>query len=279
MSVRLPPGDPRRDDELFDRLGRGEPVDGGEVERLLFHWRSAMPSAGPTDERLLDAVTAAVARPSRDRGRWRRAGATVAAALVVTCGGLTAVAAQAGPDSPLWPVTELVFGGIAESRVALERADGALRDARTAVDQGRIPDATRLLAHADHLADKVDEPTAERIREDVAELRERLGPAGRSSKATRNAGVHTSSVAPATSTTDEDEDRRTNTAPDDDDAPNAAQPSDRPSSTGRSKPSKPSYSSPDPSTTPSRGNSGGSGDDDDDDDGDFGGDPDGMTGH
>lgn len=174
MSVRLPFGGARRDDdELLDRLGRGEPVDGGEVERMLSDWRASMPTAGPTDDRLLDAVTAAVSRPPRRRLRKVTAG--VAAAALLSGGALTAVAAQAGPDSPLWPVTEVVFGGLAESRAALENADLALRDARTAVGQGRIPDATRLLAQADELANKVTEPAAaDRIRDDVATLRAQL---------------------------------------------------------------------------------------------------------
>lgn len=177
MSVRMPPGSGRRDDdELLDRLGRGEPVDGGEVERLLYHWRSSLPTASATDDRLLDAVTTAIARPTTGHGRLRKVTAGAAVAALLAAGGVTAAASQAGPDSPLWPVTELVFGGVAESRAAVARADGALRDARTAADEGRIPEATRLLAHADQLADKVDEPTAaDRIRDDVAAIRERLG--------------------------------------------------------------------------------------------------------
>lgn len=176
MSVRLPFGGARRDDdELLDRLGRGEPVDDGEVERMLSSWRTSMPTAGPTDERLLDAVTATVARPPRRRGRMRKVTAGVAAAALITGGALTAVAAQAGPNSPLWPVTELVFGGLAESRAAFESADHALRDARTALDQGRIPEATRLLARADQLAARVAEPAAaDRIRDDIAALRAQL---------------------------------------------------------------------------------------------------------
>jgi hypothetical protein len=181
VSVRLPSGGGsqdgagREDDELLDRLGRGEPVEGGEVERMLWQWRASMPSAGAADDRLLDAVTTAIARPAGLHRRLRKAAASAAVLAVLGGGGLTAAAAQAKPDSPLWPVTELVFGGIAESRVAAQRADGALRDARTAVEQGRLPEATRLLAHADQLADKVHEPTAaDRIRDDVAAIRERL---------------------------------------------------------------------------------------------------------
>ncbi|GAB3448186.1 hypothetical protein [Actinophytocola sediminis] len=200
MSIRLPPGDAGRDDDEFlDRLGRGEPVDGDEVERMLSTWRASMPTAGPTDERLLDAVTTAIARPARGRGRMRKATVTVAAAALLTGGGLTAVATQAGPGSPLWPVTELVFGGLAESRAAVDRADGVLRDARTAVDQGRLPEAARLLAHADKLADEVAEPSAaERIRDDVAAIRERLTPHVADAPSRSDASRGTESSTPTT---------------------------------------------------------------------------------
>jgi hypothetical protein len=176
VSVRLPSGGERRDDdEMLDRISRGEPAEDGDVERMLFTWRASMPSAGPTDDRLLDAVTAAVARPRRDHLRWRGAVAAVAAVAVLTGGALTAVAAQAGPTSPLWPVTELVFGSIAESRVALDRCDNTLDDAKVAADEGRVSEATRLLDHADALADKVDEPgAAGRIRDAIADLRAQL---------------------------------------------------------------------------------------------------------
>jgi hypothetical protein len=176
VSVRLPSGGGRGDDdELLDRLGRGEPVEGGDVERMLSTWRASMPIAGPTDDRLLSAVTAAVTRPRRTNRRLSRTVATATAAAVLVGGTVTVVAAQAGPDSPLWPVTELVFGGLAESRAAQAQADDTLQQARTAVDEGRVLEATRLLAQADELADKVDEPgAADRIRAAIADLRAQL---------------------------------------------------------------------------------------------------------
>lgn len=176
MSVRLPPDNPRRDDEdhLLDRLGRGEHADDDEAERLLSGWRVTMPSAGPTDDRLLAAVTAAVAAPRTRRRRMSRAVTATAATVLLAAAGITA-AAQAGPDSPLWPVTRLVYGHLAESRAATQNADLALRDARTALDQGRYPDATRLLAHADELTSRVDEPAAaDRLRDGIADLRATL---------------------------------------------------------------------------------------------------------
>lgn len=181
MSVRLPSGGDRRDDdELLDRVGRGEPVYGGDVERMLSSWRASMPAAGPADERLLDAVSAAVARPRRaHRHRKTKVTAGLVATALIVGGGVAAAAAQAGPGSPLWPVTELVFGGLAESRAALDSADDTLRAAKTAAEQGRIPEANRLLAEADELAEKVAEPAAaDRLRDDIATVRERLRDVG-----------------------------------------------------------------------------------------------------
>ncbi|MCT2581653.1 hypothetical protein [Actinophytocola gossypii] len=178
MSVRGPFGDSRwEDDELLDRIGRGEHGDlqaEGEVARMLAGWRAGMPTAGATDERLLNAVTAAVARPPRRR-RSTKVTAVAAAAAVLAAGGVTVAAAQARPGSPLWPVTEVVFAGRAESRAAVEDADDVLADARTAVDQGRIPEATRLLDRADEYAAKVDEPAAaDRLRDDIESIRDLL---------------------------------------------------------------------------------------------------------
>ena len=96
----------------------------------------------------------------------------MAASVVIVCGGVTVAAANARPDSPLWPVTRFVYGNLADSRVALDDADRAVADARTAATAGRFPEAARLLASADRLADKVTEPqAAQRLRRDIAEVR------------------------------------------------------------------------------------------------------------
>ena len=161
----------RKDDRLLDRLGRGEPGDpaGDDVEAMLAGWRRSLPIAGPPDAHLLAAVTATEPRQAR---RMVRASLGVAASVVLVCGGVAVAAADAGPDSPLWPVTRLVYGNVAESRLALDGANHAVSDARTAAGQGRYPDAARLLATADTLADKVDEPgAAQRLRSDIAAVR------------------------------------------------------------------------------------------------------------
>jgi hypothetical protein len=168
----------RHDDLLLDRLGRGEPVaaaDDGDVEAMLAAWRRSLPVAGPPEPELLAAVTNRTARPRR---RLVRAAVSVAASFALVAGGLTFAAAYAGPDSPLWPVTRIVYGDAAASRAALDDATQAVAGARTAAGQGRYRDATRLLAAAATLADKVAEPAARRrLRDDIAAVRGML-PAG-----------------------------------------------------------------------------------------------------
>ncbi|OLF14647.1 hypothetical protein [Actinophytocola xanthii] len=177
MSVRLPseddPDTPGQDADLLDQPDRGEPTEDGEVELMVSRWRTT-PPASPTDARLLEAVTATVAAP-RDRRRFPKLTAAVAASALLAVGGITAAAAHAGPDSPLWPITQLVFGDLAESRTAAQSADDTLREARTAAHDGDAAEAARLLARADDLTNRVAEPTvANRLREAIADLRHLL---------------------------------------------------------------------------------------------------------
>ncbi|HWM03124.1 MAG TPA: hypothetical protein VNP92_12405, partial [Actinophytocola sp.] len=188
----------REDDLLLDRLGQGEPTDlfGSQhpladdaVEAMLASWRATLPAADPPDQRLVDAVVAAVApTPVRKGRRLVRASLGAAATVALLGGGVAVAAAYAGPDSPLWPVTQLVYTDVAESRAAQHGASRAVTDARTAADQHRYTDAAKLLAEADLLVDKVDEPgEAGRIRADIATVRDRL-PADASDPSSGGAG-------------------------------------------------------------------------------------------
>ncbi len=162
----------RRDDRLLDRVGRGAPADGDEAEAMLAAWRQTLPVPGPPGDTLLAAVTAPPARPKR---RVARTSLGIAASVALVTGGITVAAAYAGPSSPLWPVTRFVYSGAAESRLALDSADQAVSDARTAARQRRFPEAARLLATADRLADKVTEPGPEhQLRTDIAGVRDLL---------------------------------------------------------------------------------------------------------
>ncbi|HEY7594381.1 MAG TPA: hypothetical protein VH969_14610 [Actinophytocola sp.] len=185
----------RNDDRLLDRIGRGErirPRDEGDIEAMLSAWRLGLPIVGPPDSRLLDAVTG----PPRRRAKRRAARASVgiAASVAMLSGGVMTAAAYANPDSPLWPVTRIVYGDMAQSRIALDNANRAVADARTAADDGRYDEAKQLLAAADDLADKVDDPdSADRLRADIAKMRSALPPDPRS-KDTPAAGKPTASL-------------------------------------------------------------------------------------
>jgi hypothetical protein len=163
----------REDDRLLDRLGRGEPVRGDDVEAMLAAWRRTLPAAGPPEPPLLAAVT----RKPAPKRRLTRTSVGIAASFVLVGGGVTTAAAFAQPDSPLWPVTRFVYGDLADSRQALAGANHAVSDARTAIEQGRYADAARLLATADALADDVDSAEATQLREEISGMRDRL-PAG-----------------------------------------------------------------------------------------------------
>lgn len=184
------------DDRLLDRIGRGERLrTHDDVAAMLSAWRLELPAAGPPDPRLIDAVTG----PSRRRARRRaaRTSVSIAASVAVLSGGIMVAAAYANPDSPLWPVARIVYGDLAESRIALDNANQAVAEARTAVDQGRYADALRLLAAAGDLAEQVDDPVAaDRLHEDIAKVRRTLPPDKRSEQGPAGRPTESLGVAP-----------------------------------------------------------------------------------
>lgn len=165
--------DPVDDDLLLDRLGRGEPVaDTGTVAAMLAEWRATLPDSAPVDEKLLAATMALAPAPAppvrRTARRFARLSLGIASGVILACGGTAVAAAHAGPGSPLWPITQLLYGDKAESRTAVEAAGQVVADARVAAEQGRFGDAARLLDDATALLPKIHEP------EDVQRLRAQL---------------------------------------------------------------------------------------------------------
>lgn len=160
------------DDLLFDQLGRGEqPAERDDLVAALAEWRAALPDAGPTDDEL-DAAAVSAVRRSRRTARWARRSLVLATAGLLTFCGLTAAAHSAGPASPLWPVTTLLYPDLAESRAAADAAGRAVADARAAIEDGRYEPASRLLDHAWSLVDQVDEPaSSDRLLATIAALR------------------------------------------------------------------------------------------------------------
>ncbi|SFB15138.1 hypothetical protein SAMN05216266_105238 [Amycolatopsis marina] len=165
------------DDLLLDRLGRGEQqadTDSGAVADLLAQWRRALPDGTEADVREPLSVLSApeVPRSRRFGGRAARAVLAGATATVVAFGGASLAAANAGPDSPLWPVTRVLYPDRAESRTAADAVVQTLGAARAALDQGRGTEADRLLDEASVLLTDVREPAvAQRLRTEVEQLR------------------------------------------------------------------------------------------------------------
>ncbi|MPZ26625.1 MAG: hypothetical protein GEV12_09245 [Micromonosporaceae bacterium] len=171
------------DDRLLDALGRGdEPPDG--ADRLvtgLAAWRGDLASQIAPATLDLATVLPAAPVPDRRRFRWRRLVAGAGAALVVAGGGgaaTVAAAAGAGPDSPLWPVTRLVFPERAEARMAQLAVEEVVARARQAAVERRYADAGRLLGEAEQLVAQVPAATdRQRLLAEVAQVRALL-PAG-----------------------------------------------------------------------------------------------------
>jgi hypothetical protein len=163
-----------RDDALLTALGRGEaaPAD-DELALMLSAWRADLAADAP-----------AATRPRR-RSSWRIILAA-AAAVVAFIGGLTIAAGGAGPDSPLWPITQLVYPERADSRAAERDAEHTIAQARRAVAEQRYADAARLLDQATVDIRRIHDGTvARRLLDEVAALRALLpgsalppGPAG-----------------------------------------------------------------------------------------------------
>lgn len=163
------------DDLLLDQLGRGEqPAECDDLVATLSEWRTALPDADLPDDELTAAAVSAVRR-SRRSARWARRSLVLTTAGLLTFGGLAAAAQSAGPASPLWPVTTLLYPDLAESRAAADAVGRAVAEARAAIDQGRYEPAARLLDHASALVDQVDDAAAgDRLRDEIAALRVEL---------------------------------------------------------------------------------------------------------
>ena len=118
--------------------------------------RSGRPGAAP-----------AGAKPG---SRWRMY--LAAAVLAVGAAGVGMAAADAGPDSPLWPITQVAYPDRVESAKARSAAEHALDDASRAAAEGRQDDALRLLDEAEQNTGKVRTPAdAKRLRSAASKVR------------------------------------------------------------------------------------------------------------
>jgi hypothetical protein len=188
------------DDLLLDRLARGEePDDGDAVLSTLARWRATLPGddpADPVDDDVLAAALAALRPPRRiSRVARRSAVLSVAAALAF---GTVAAAEQAGPDSPLWPLAQLMFHDRAEARAAVDAAVDSLSAARASIEGGRYDQASRLLDDAAAAVERIGAGAdADRLNGDIAVLRARIPAAGGEDTAEQADRVPSSSPSPA----------------------------------------------------------------------------------
>jgi hypothetical protein len=160
-----------RDALLLDVLARNDPPpDGDDVAALLSAWRADL--AG-------DPAAASVApsgAPSR-RHTWRpgRVLLAAAAAVLALAGAVTLAAGHAGPGSPLWPITTLVYEDRAGSRLAQQQVEATIARADEAIHDSRYGEAGRLLDEATALVGQVnDEAVARRLTDQIAVLRNLL---------------------------------------------------------------------------------------------------------
>jgi hypothetical protein len=154
------------DDALLEALGQGmsAPAD-DELAGMLAAWRGDLDADQPAPP-----VPVLVEPEPRRTGRFAKFVTGIAAALLVL-GGLAVAAGNAGPNSPLWPLTKVMYPQQADVRAAQH----AIASARAAVAAGRFDDARRLLDEATRLVDRIDDKkTQQRLRDEIAQVRAML---------------------------------------------------------------------------------------------------------
>ncbi|TDB76753.1 anti-sigma-D factor RsdA [Micromonospora sp. KC723] len=144
-----------RDDRLLDALGRGEPVPAGDdLASMLAAWHAdlgADPQEAPPAVDPWAATPAAT--PARLGGRFLRVAAAVVA-LAALAVGLGVASRTAGPGSPLWSLTRVLYPGQAEVR----SVEDSLVRARAAVDSGQLDNARQLVDRARGDLPAIDDP-------------------------------------------------------------------------------------------------------------------------
>jgi hypothetical protein len=160
------------DDALLDSLAAGEPApEDDSLAVMLSAWNASL-SADPISEPVPVSPTPVV---RRRRPLSARLVAAIAGAVVILGGGLTAGAANAGPGSPLWPITKIVYADRAGSRAAMQEATAFLDQATTAYADRRFADALDLTNKAAALLPKVtDAADRQRLTSRIERLRAAL---------------------------------------------------------------------------------------------------------
>lgn len=167
------------DEALLTALGGGSPApDEDDLAGLLAAWRAdldtdlpdfELPTFDDLDDPLSEETVQLPVR--RRRGtRLTRLLTGVAAALLLLAG-LAVGAGRAGPDSPLWPLTRVMYPEQADVRAAQHE----IAAARSAARAGQVDEARRHLDQATGLVDQIrDQAVAKRLRDEIAEVRRML---------------------------------------------------------------------------------------------------------
>ncbi|MGB2571070.1 anti-sigma-D factor RsdA [Micromonospora citrea] len=190
------------DDLLLDALGRGgEQPDGDVVGAMLAAWRDDLTvgmdddrdaTATPSVDRPVRADTRTSAAPATDvlpavaplrqrplRRRVLRLAAAAVAALVLATG-LGIGSREAGPSSPLWSLTKVLYPERAQVRVIEDTIDRA----REAIAAGRFDEAAQLIDRARRDLPRVGDPAeADRLRAELDRLRAEIDAAQRDASA------------------------------------------------------------------------------------------------
>jgi hypothetical protein len=164
------------DAELFEALAAGRPVPADDdMAAMLAAWRADLADDLPTVRApvMPAPVTGPPASVTPMRRRSRTRVIVAVAAGVVALGGVTTAAAGvAGPESPLWPVTRVLFPERADSRVAQQEAEQTIDRAREAVAESRYSDADKLLDEATAIIGRIeDENLARTLLAEVEAIR------------------------------------------------------------------------------------------------------------
>jgi Anti-sigma-D factor RsdA to sigma factor binding region len=159
------------DDALLDALGRGEPAGDDQMAAMLSAWRADLDADPPAETAAFEGVVAASPRAGRRPAAWLKRVAVGVAAAVVILGGAGLLAGRAGPDSPLWPVSRLLYPEQSDVRAV----EYAIAQARQAAGAGRYDDARRLLDEATAGLDRIADPAAvRRLRDEIDQVRRTL---------------------------------------------------------------------------------------------------------
>jgi hypothetical protein len=159
------------DDALLDALGRGEAAPpGDELAGLLHDWRADLDEKLDANQPLVgELLEARSNRPIELKPRRRGVKLlTGIAAAILVLGGIAAGAGQAGPNSPLWPLTKVMYPERADTR----SAEQAISRAKAAIAANRLDEANHQLDQATTLVGRLQNPDDKRrLTDQIAQLR------------------------------------------------------------------------------------------------------------